>query len=97
MVNQIDDVKGNPMQAKRGMNNVVSILHDVASSNYRDAEPGVVGLFAKVAGARHWEEGNYLGIPKGKKGIWAAGRKGAAADLDKMSQAQLQKMYREAK
>lgn len=76
MSNQIEDVRSNPSQAKKGFNNMVSILHDVAESNYRQAEPVTPGIFSKIAGARNWESGNYLGLPKGKKGIMSVGTKG---------------------
>lgn len=64
MVNQIDSITSNPEQAKRGVNNFVDFLHDIAQGNYDSAEPISKGLYAKMAGSAGFKPGNYLGDPK---------------------------------
>lgn len=68
MVNQIDDLKSNPEQAKRGMNNFVRIIGEVAQQNYDRAEPFSKGLFKKMSGSQGWEQTDYLKASSGWSG-----------------------------
>lgn len=61
-VNQIKNIKSNPEMALAGMNNLMEMLHELAQSNFRAAEPVHPGLYTKMVGGNLWPEGNYLDV-----------------------------------
>jgi hypothetical protein len=66
-LNQIKNIKSNPEQARVGVNRTMGMVHEIAQSNFADAEPVSKGLFNKMVGYQ-WNFNNYLdmGPPKGQ-------------------------------